>query len=143
VSLFLNLILLFFEAILLLSLTYVIGTMLTNRFLRQLKERALRKGVWFKVLDRVDRGIFNLTIEIVERVQSLSLARQIMNIMVTLRDALESEFEKFVNNFGVFRLIEIVEQAVNMGYIEALKWRNDSTFSRYLAMNKLNDTVGW
>lgn len=117
--------------------------MLTNRFLRQLKERALRKGVWFKVLDRVDRGIFNLTIEIVERVQSLSLARQIMNIMVTLRDALESEFEQFVNTFGALRLIEIVEQAVNMGHLEALKWRDDESFSRYLAMNKINHTVGW
>ena len=142
-SLFSNLILLFFEAILLFCLTYVIGTMLTNRFLRHLKERALRKGVWFKVLDRVDRGIFNLTIEIVERVQSLSLARQIMNILVTLRDALKSKFERFVNTFGVFRLVEIVEQAVNMGYIEALKWRDDVAFSRYLAMNKLHNSVGW
>ena len=51
-SLFSTLISLFFEAILLLSLTYVIGTMLTNQFLRYLKERAIRKGVWFKVLDR-------------------------------------------------------------------------------------------
>jgi len=117
--------------------------MLTNLFLRQLKQRALRKGIWFKVLDRVDRGIFNLTIEIVESVQSLILARQVMNIMVKLRNALKSEFETYVSTFGVLRLVEIVEQAVKLGCREALKWREDAGFSRYLAMNDIHNAVGW
>lgn len=116
--------------------------MLTNQFLRYLKERAIRKGVWFKVLDRIDRSIYNLTLKIVERVRSQSLAKQIIRIMATIQNALEHGFLSYVKTYGVIRLNEIVNQALKMGYLEASKWRDDVSFSRYLAFTKFHDNLG-
>ena len=43
--------------------------------LRGLRLRAVRRGVWYRVLDRVERGIISLTVDIVDRVKSLLHAR--------------------------------------------------------------------
>ena len=43
--------------------------------LRKLRSRAKRRGVWYRVLDRVERGIISLTVDIVDRVKSLLHAR--------------------------------------------------------------------
>ena len=37
--------------------------------LRGLRLRAVRRGVWYMVLDRVERGIISLTIDTVDRVK--------------------------------------------------------------------------
>ena len=43
--------------------------------LRELRLRAVRRGVWYRVLDRVERGIISLTVDIVDRVKILLHAR--------------------------------------------------------------------
>ena len=59
--------------------------MVSRDYLKEVRYAALRKRVWYRVLDRVERGIFNLTISVVERVQSEVLATEIVKILAKLR----------------------------------------------------------
>jgi len=43
--------------------------MFTAEFLSDMRKRALRKGVWYRTLDRVERGIVSLIVRIVDRVE--------------------------------------------------------------------------
>ena len=46
-----------------------------------LKLRALRDGVWFKALIRIDRKLVDLTIRVVGSVRSATLAKNLIFIM--------------------------------------------------------------
>jgi len=46
-----------------------------------LKLRALRDGVWFKALSRIDRKLVDLTIRVVGSVRSATLAKNLIFIM--------------------------------------------------------------
>ena len=43
-------------------------SILSQNYLKEVRYAALRKRVWYRVFDRVERGIVNLTIGVVERV---------------------------------------------------------------------------
>ena len=53
--------------------------------LRGLRLRAVRRGVWYRVLDRVERGIISLTIDTFARVKSLLLAQTLGDIVSRLK----------------------------------------------------------
>ena len=44
--------------------------MYTSSFLTEVRRKALRRGVWYGALDRVERGILSLAAQVVDRVES-------------------------------------------------------------------------
>ena len=109
--------------------------------LRELRLRAVRRGVWYRVLDRVERGIISLTIDTVDRVKSLLLAQTLGDIVSKLREALVSPFVRHVEEYGkekAGKVMEYLDKVCNY----APNW-NIGGFSRYLAFLDYNNPVGW
>jgi len=116
--------------------------MLSKELLREVRGIALRKRVWYKALDEIERGIVNLTISVVESVKSLTLVRELVKILAKLREAFKSAFVKHVEDYGFRKLMDVINVAVGFGNVEALKWGSES-FARLLALNNFNNPVGW
>src|SRR3989442_14205162 len=72
-----------------LNLQEILDSPLTGRKLAGLKTRALRKRVWFRVLDRVERGLLDLTIRWVDKVRSGPLTETLLRLLVKLTRAIE------------------------------------------------------
>ena len=111
-------------------------------YLKTVRYAALRRRVWYRVLDRVERGIFNLTIDVVEKVQSQVLAKELVKILAKLRDASKSAFTCHVEGFGCMKLRRVVLQAKMFGG-EAVGWLMDLGFAEWFAVNDINSPVGW
>ena len=116
---------------------------ISQDYLRAVRLAALRKRVWYRVLDRIERGIFNLTIDIVEKVQSSVLAVELVKILAKLRDASKSAFTRHVESYGYLKLREIVRQADALGCEGACGWLMDLGFAEWFALNNYSNPVGW
>ena len=108
--------------------------MFDKNFLHNVRRNALRKGLWFRALDRMERGILELTYSRFDEVRSLGLARVIVNILVKLKEASKSPFIKHVEAFGIKKVQYLVEQALKLRCKEAINWRNDRGFIQYIAL---------
>jgi len=108
--------------------------MLTPVKLMSLKRRALRKRVWFRVLDRAERAIVDLTIRIVKTVRSSTLKEMLMIISKKLMDAMESQIQKITETVGRLLAQKIARLAFSWGNRRALKWAKNPSFIRYLSM---------
>ncbi|MCW3991437.1 MAG: hypothetical protein NWE79_01920 [Candidatus Bathyarchaeota archaeon] len=117
--------------------------MYTKNFLLALRRRTLRRGLWYRTLDSLDRGIYNLTCAVVDRVKSETLLRQILSIVLKLREALKGEFVRLVESLGVRKAWEMAGYAVGWGYGAAWEWRRDEGFARFLAVIEFNAPSGW
>ena len=115
---------------------------ISQEYLRKVRYTAVRKRVWFRVLDRVERGIFNLTISYVEKVQSHVLAGVLVKILVKLRDGSKSVFIRHVESYGYMKIRLVVEQAMVFGS-EASGWLMDRGFAEWFALNNYYNQVGW
>ena len=113
-------------------------SIITQDYLRTVRYAALRKRVWYRVLDRVERGIVNLTIVFVEKVQSQVLAGELVKILAKLWDGAKSAFIRHVEGFGICKLRLVVEQAKGFGG-EAHGWLMDLGF----AVNDFFGPAGW
>ncbi len=51
----------------------------------KVKTKALRRGVWYRVLTRVERACIDLVIKVVERVRSRLLTRVLSSILKKVR----------------------------------------------------------
>ena len=58
--------------------------------LNETKKHALRRGVWFKALNRVERGIIDLTVKYVDNIKSTKLAKVLTAIIEKLQATTES-----------------------------------------------------
>ena len=117
--------------------------MITKSYLLGLKRRALRKRLWYKALDSLDRGFYNLTCMVVDKVESSKLIREVLGVLLKLREALKGEFVRLVESLGVERAWEASVNAVSWGYISAKLWRWDDGFARFHAMLEYNSPSGW
>lgn len=110
--------------------------------LREVRSTALRRRVWYKALDGIERGIINLTISVVEGVKSPTLMREISKILVKLQEAFKGAFTRHMEEYGSRKLVDIIKIALSFGNEEALRWGIDS-FARLLTVNNYNNPVGW
>ncbi len=117
--------------------------MFTRIFLKALRGKALRRRLWYRSIDILERGIFNLTCIVVDRVKSPVLGEKLLRIVVKLRNALKSEFAKLVETLGVRRAWEAAECAVEWGYMAARAWRMDADFARFFAVMEFNVSSRW
>ena len=117
--------------------------MLSKKYIKEVRNKALRRHIWYNTLDTIERGIINLTINIVDNVQSLTLAKEIMKIIKKLLDASKSEFTKHYENIGLQMAKNRVSIAVNFGNTSAKSWLMNESFAKLITMNDFYNPTGW
>ncbi len=114
-----------------------LGTLNRSRLAR-LRTNAVRRGVWFRVLSRLERASVDLTIRVVEKVRSAVLAEALLSIVKKLTDAMESPVTRLRREVGssLARKMSLIAQ--RWGSKSAIKWKADRRFIRYLTIMHLN-----
>ncbi len=106
-----------------------------------LRRKALRKGVWFRVLSRAERGIVDLTLRYVEKIKSSTLTKVLRGILRKLSDAVEHFFTWRLEQIGR-PLAEMMSEAASLwGNQEAKDWKKDTSYIQLLGLNKLSSNV--
>ena len=107
--------------------------------LMKLKLKAMRAGVWFKALPRIDRVLLDLTIRVAGSVRSFTLAQKVLTVIRKLESVMESRFLRAVreNGFPIARKLGLIAQ--RWGNTTAKNWESDEGFARYLAAKSLNE----
>src|SRR5664279_5131504 len=95
------------------------------RMLIETKKLALRHRVWFRLLNRVERGIIDLTVRYVDSIKSVTLAKVVMAIMNKLQCAVESVGDKLVRMVGLPLARKISNIAFSWGNRLASTWAYD------------------
>jgi len=108
------------------------------RELALLKKRAVRKGVWFRVLSHVERSICYLTMRAVSTVRSKKLLKTLSSIIEKLKRALESPINFLTRTIGRQLAEPLAQTAYCWGHPSALKWASDEQFIRYLTICYIN-----
>ena len=106
--------------------------------LLKIKLRAIRAGVWYRALRRIDRVLVDLTLRVAANVRSPSLARSIQSITEKLEDVLESRLARTIREIGYSLASKLSVLAQKWGHREAWRWAGDQGFARYLAVLRLN-----
>jgi hypothetical protein len=117
--------------------------MFTREFLIGWRHRALRRGVWYSALDRVERGIVSLTARVVDRVDSEVLGVELVKILAKLVRACKSGFVRHMEMFGLGRVCVLSRLAVEWGNSVAKGWAYEMGFVGYVSMMDLNQPTGF
>jgi hypothetical protein len=112
-----------------------LGSSASVGMLTQAKKLALRRGVWFRTLNRVERGIIDLTVRYVDCIKSLKLAKVVTAIIEKLQLTMETTADKMVRTVGLPLARKISNIAVSWGNQLAKLWAEDRAFARFLVMN--------
>jgi len=104
----------------------------------KIRVKAIRAGVWFRVLPRIDRVLVDLTIKVAENVRSASLAKCIFAVVGKLEGLLESSVLKSLRLIGRPLAEKISSIAQKLGNGSAKGWANDSEFAFFLAILQTN-----
>jgi hypothetical protein len=102
------------------------------------KRHALRRGVWFRALNLMERGILDLTMRYVATIRSATLAKVVTAILEKLKIASESIVDRLVREVGFSLAKKIGGFAQSWGNSLATSWGSDAGFARYLAVAHLN-----
>jgi hypothetical protein len=112
---------------------------LSKAQLVKLKLKAMRAGVWYRALPRIDRVLVDLTIKVANTIRSPHLARSILSVAGKLESLLESKLQRAIREIGLPIAHKLSIFAQNWGNVAAEKWASDEGFARYWAAIKLNE----
>ena len=104
----------------------------------KVKNIALRKGVWYKALNRIERACIDLVIKVVEKVRSFSLKKVLFSILNKLKVALESPVQRLMREIGAALVFKLSKIALEWGNKSALVWAKDVCFMRFLTITRIN-----
>ncbi|MFB3889927.1 MAG: hypothetical protein ACE14S_10585 [Candidatus Bathyarchaeia archaeon] len=104
----------------------------------RLKRKAMRYGVWFRVLPRIDRAIIELAVRVTDRIRSPALAKIIATIAGKLEEFVESRLVRVTREIGLPLTRRLSSYAQKWGYKTAKAWAGNADFARYLAVMNLN-----
>jgi hypothetical protein len=107
--------------------------------LLKLKLKAMRSGVWFRMLPRIDRVFFDLTIKVTGRVRSFTLAMNMLTVIRKLEGIMESRFLRAVKVVGFPIAHRLCLIAQKWGNVNAKDWGSDVGFAKYLAAMSFNE----
>jgi hypothetical protein len=102
--------------------------------LAKIRLLALRRGVFFRVLSRVERALIYLAPKVTRNVRSAVLANALNSIARKLLDAMESKFKRQMRQVGVPLAKKISKIAWKWGNKTACEWANDPGFIQYLTI---------
>ena len=103
-----------------------------------LRRRALRAGVWFRRLPRIDRVLVDLTIRLVDNIRSVMLAKSLLSVAGKLEGLLESKFARRVRAIGFSLAVKQSLFGVGWGNNSCRSWAGDPIYARFLAVMKIN-----
>jgi hypothetical protein len=106
-----------------------------------IKLKALQRGIWFRMLDRVERALIDLTIRVVDVVRSDRLARILSNAIGKLREAMKGMMDR-VREIGHLLAEELSMVAKAWGNLRAKEWAKDEFYAIYLGLSILNKPAG-
>jgi hypothetical protein len=107
--------------------------------LLKLKLKAMRSGVWFRALPRIDRVLFDLTLKVAGTVRSFILAKSILAVVRKLESVMESRFLRAVREIGFSIACRLGLIAQRWGNVAAKDWGSDVGFAKYLAAMSINE----
>ncbi len=96
-----------------------------------MKTRGLRMRVWYWALDRMERGLVDLTIRWVDKVRSGRMTETLMRILEKLAQALETGVGRVLAR-GRVLAVRASELAVGWGNRSAFCWRFETAFANAL-----------
>jgi hypothetical protein len=96
--------------------------------LARIRLLALRRRVFFKVLNRVERGLIYLASKVTISVRSTVLANALCSIVEKLLDAMESKVDRQMRRIGVPLAQKISRIAQEWGNERAQELTNDAGF---------------
>jgi hypothetical protein len=114
------------------------GAQLGKNELVRIRARAMRRGVWFRVLTRAERAQIELTTRVVKRIRSFFLARVVTFIVEKLLDAMESKVTRLMREVGPALARKLSRTAQEWGNESAVNWTADPGFGRYLTVMYMN-----
>lgn len=121
------------------EMNFLIGEIsLCRTELAKIKKRALRHGIWFKVLSRIERIQMDLTVKVVDKVKSILLAKVLRSIIARLFDAMESQVKRLMREVGTNLAHKISEIGKKLGCKSAENWANDQGFIKFLTITYMN-----
>lgn len=103
-----------------------------------LKKRCMRRRIWFRVLNGLERAQVDLTFRVVTTVRSALLARVLSMISGKLSSALQSKVLRAIKKVGIPLTHKISLIAKGWGHKAAESWAGDMKFARFLAVTNLN-----
>src|SRR6266571_3824282 len=95
---------------------------ITREVLIGIKTRGLRRRVWYRELDRMERGLVDLTIRWVDKVRSGRMTETLVRILVELAMALETGMGRVLGR-GRVLAARASELAVQWGNGSEFYWR--------------------
>jgi len=111
---------------------------LSKSKLIRMKTKAMRRGVWFRVLTLSERAQIDLTMKFVQKIRSLLLTRVLVSILKKLTDVFESRVARAITNIGRGLAERISRIARSWGNKSASEWLEDRGFTRYLTIMWMN-----
>ena len=111
---------------------------LKKRDLIMLRVKAFRRRVWFKTLIKMERGLINSVIEVVDNVRSTLLAKVLTSIVKKLLTALESRVTRMMREVGQPLAKKISLIAQSWGNKSAKEWMSNKEFIQFLAVTTMN-----
>jgi hypothetical protein len=105
---------------------------LTRRVLLDVKTRSLRRRVWYRVLDRMERGLVDLTIRWVDKIRNRTMTNVLLRILGKLARAMQQGMVR-VLTLGRELALRASLLAVAWGNSDAYDWRFEQGFWLKLA----------
>jgi hypothetical protein len=112
---------------------------LSKAQLVRLRLRAVRAGVWFRALSRIDRVLVDLTIRVASSVRSVTLARNLLAVTKKLEGLLENRLLRAFRQVGVRLAQKLSLLAQKWGNTSARNWASDTSFVKFLAVMHINE----
>jgi hypothetical protein len=106
--------------------------------LTRIKQKALQRKIWYKVLSKIERIQIDLTIRVVDKVKSTYLAKVLHVVVKKLFAALESPVKRFMMGAGVKLARIISEIGKKLGCKSAGKWASDLGFIQFITIIWMN-----
>jgi len=103
-----------------------------------MRAKAIRRGLWFRVLTMAERAYIELTIKVLKKVRSNFLAKVLTPIVRRLLNALESKVAFDMRKVGHLLAKKFSRIAQSWGNVSAGQWVKDRGFIRYLTVTYKN-----
>jgi len=113
-------------------------TLLNRTQLVKLRQKAIRSGIWFRALPRIDRVLVDLTIQVAISIRSSSLAKSILSVVSKLDRLMESTVLKSMSLIGRSLAERYSLIAQKLGNSSAKAWASDPSFAFFLAVMHTN-----
>jgi hypothetical protein len=119
------------------------GLILDSSYFARIRKEAWRRKIWFKVLTKIERSLFDLAIKCVEQPRSPRLIDSLAKIIVKIKRALISPVYRLMEHVGRPLAKKISQIAQGWGRKNAKSWAGDKSFIRYLTIVEMNNIPGF